>query len=260
MALVKNRTNLEVWLDVVFAIFLREIRSKFNDKLGISWAVINPLIFIFLLSFGRSLLGGPITHSMPTLVFMIYGMLLVRLFLMTFGNISTVIKQNKQLLAFRQVQPISTVVAASLFELLVIMFVILILFVILYLLRVDATLNDPLTVFVCIIQVWLLASSLGLLFGIASIYLPELDKMSIFVQRPVFFMSGIFFSLQDIPKEFWHYFDWNPILHAVELSRGAAYPSYITEGVSLSYVFLSTLILTAFALFCYQASWKEALN
>lgn len=260
MALVNKRSNFQIWCDVVFAIFLREIRSKFNDKLGISWAVINPLIFIFLLSFARSLMGGEITHTMPTLVFMIYGMLLVRMFLSTFEHASMAIKSNKSLFAFRQVQPISTVVAVAFLELLSIAFVILVIFIIIYMIRVDATIDDPLTIFVCILQVWIFAISCGLLFGIGSAFFQEINKLKVFLQRPMFFLSGIFFSLQDIPKEYWKYLDWNPILHAVEISRDAAYPSFNAQGVSLSYLFLVTLFMASFALFCYQVTWKKVLS
>lgn len=67
MAKVKSRSTLKVWGDVIFAIFLREIKSKFNDKVGISWAVISPVSFIFALSFMRNTLSGGIdVHGIST--------------------------------------------------------------------------------------------------------------------------------------------------------------------------------------------------
>jgi len=260
MFTVERRSTLKIWGDVIFALFLREIRSQFNDKFGVSWAIINPLIFIFILSYFRSFLGGNTTHYMPTLIFMIYGMLMVRLFLATFDSCASAISKNKALFAFRQVQPISTIIALALFEFLTIIFVIIVLYLIIYLLNVEFQLNDPLVIFSCIFQVWLFGCSFGLLFAIGQAYFPELNKLKIFIQRPIFFMSGIFFSLKDIPKDYWYIFDWNPILHAIELSRGASFLSFNSQGVSLSYLFFCTLIVFSFSLFTYQVSWKRVLS
>ena len=123
MAEVRKRTRIQVWQDVIFAIFIREIRSKFNDKIGISWAVLQPVSFILILSFIRGRMDGGLTHSMPTFVFMMYGMIFIQLFLSTLNSTSSAIQRNKALFAFRQVQPISAVIANALFEGLVKVFV-----------------------------------------------------------------------------------------------------------------------------------------
>jgi capsular polysaccharide transport system permease protein len=78
--------------------------------------------------------------------------------------------------------------------------------------------------------------------------------------RPLFFISGIFFSLQDIPEEYWTYLAWNPLLHAVELSRYAAYPGYGNIGVSDFYLDITTIICVFFALACYHIGWKQAIS
>jgi capsular polysaccharide transport system permease protein len=53
MTTVIKRNKWEIWRDVIFALFVREIRTGFNDKIGISWSVIQPVVFIFILSFVR---------------------------------------------------------------------------------------------------------------------------------------------------------------------------------------------------------------
>ncbi|WOD06143.1 hypothetical protein [Marinomonas sp. GJ51-6] len=80
MAKVHKRSLFALWRDVIFAIFVREIKSKFNDKFGIAWSVISPLIFIFMLSFIRGLIDAGDTHGIPTFWFMVYGMLIVQFF------------------------------------------------------------------------------------------------------------------------------------------------------------------------------------
>ncbi|MPW28750.1 ABC transporter [Agarivorans sp. B2Z047] len=260
MATVTKRSRLAVWKDVIFALFVREIRSRFSDKIGISWALIEPVSFIFLLSFIRGRLNGGEIHTMPTFAFMMYGMLLVQLFLTAFSSSSNAISKNKSLYAFRQVQPISSIIAISFFELLVKLGVALCIYVIMYLMGIDIRVDNPLMLLVCAVLLWLTAVSIGLVFGVMKCFVKEVGKVQGVLTRPLFFISGVFFSLQDMPKEYWKYFDWNPILHAIELSRQSAYNSFGAKGVSINFLLMITLITFTFSLSIYHASWKRAIS
>lgn len=260
MALVKKRSTLKIWGDVIFAIFLREIKSKFSDKLGISWSVISPVAFIMILSLLRGKMDGGDTHSVPTFFFMVYGMVLVQMFLATVSSVSSSFSVNKSLFAFRQVQPISSTIAIAGFELLTKLFVLIVIYGIAYFLKMELVLDNSLLMLKCFIQVWLIATSLGLMFALGRSFIPELEKLRALAMKPMFFISGIFFSLQDIPREYWYLLDWNPLLHAVELTRFAAYSSYGSAGVSHSYLNLCTLLLVVASLVGYQNFWKQAIS
>lgn len=260
MTTIIKRNNWAIWRDVIFALFVREIRTGFNDRLGLAWAVISPLSFIFLLSYIRGRMDGGATHTVPTFEFMMYGMLLIQLFLDVFTNCSNAIKKNKALFAFRQVQPISGILAATLFSFLVKIAVYLLVLAVMYLLGMEFRLDDPLFIIINAFALLLISMSLGLIIAILQCYIPEVSKVQNLATRPLFFISGVFFSMQDIPQEYWHYLDWNPILHAIELSRHAAYNTYNTDAVSESFLFLSALIITAFALSVYQVFWKQAIS
>ncbi|WP_418135112.1 ABC transporter permease [Psychromonas sp. GE-S-Ul-11] len=157
-------------------------------------------------------------------------------------------------------QPISSVIAISLFSFLIKIFVVVLLVFISYLLHFDIEVYDPISIIIIFIQVWLISSSIGVLAAILTSFIPEFAKIQAMLMRPMFFISGIFFSLQDIPREYWHYLDWNPFLHAVELTRYAAYPSYGNEGVSQFYLDMFTLCSVFFALACYHISWKQVIS
>ncbi len=260
MAEVKKRTTLQVWGDVIFAIFLREIKSSFNDKLGFSWALVSPMIMIVVMVGIRGSLDSGDTHGMTTMFFVTYGVVLVQFFLSVLGGSSTAIQKNKPLYAFRQVQPISSVLAIAGFELLVKFFLVILLIIIGYFLGLDTIVNDPIEIILNVFRVWLIAMSLGLIISLSICYVPEVQKLKELIIRPIFFISGIFFSLQDVPQDYWPYLTWNPLLHAVELSRHAAYPAY--EAVGVSYLFLdsATLLCVFFALACYHISWKQAIS
>lgn len=260
MTILIKRGPWSIWKDVIFALFSREIRTGFNDKLGIGWAVLSPILFIFILSFMRGKMDGGETHSVPTFVFMAFGLLLVQSFLQTLEVSAKSITKNKSLFAFRQVQPISAVIAVGLFELLIKIFVMIGIVVIMFFIDMDFQIENPLLFISCFFLLWLCSMAVGLIFGMAELFIPEIAKIRTLASRPLFFISGVFFSLQDIPKDYWYLLDWNPILHGIELSRYAAYPSYGDEGVSVSFLLSFSFISLFLALVVYQRFWKQAIS
>ena len=251
MAKVTSRNNWQVWKDVIFALFVREIRTGFSDKLGLSWAILNPIAFIFLLSFLRGRLDGGETHGMPTFVFMAHGMLMIQLFLTMFNSVVRVVKKASPLYAFRQVQPISPVVAASLFQVMVEVFIIFGVCLLMYLLSIELQMNNLLL---------FMSNFASLAAFTLSIFLPEILKLQQVMTRPLFFISGVFFSMKDVPQEYWWLLDWNPILHAIELNRYAAYANYGTVGVDYNYLLLVTLFTVCLSFLFYRSSWKAGIS
>jgi capsular polysaccharide transport system permease protein len=260
MTTVLKRNKWEIWRDVIFALFVREIRTGFDDKLGLAWAIINPVLFIFVLSFARSQMGGAEVHSLSTFTFMAIGILFIQSFLQTMGGSVGSIRKNKALFAFKQVQPISAVLAGALFQLLIKIFVVIGIIVIMYFMGMELHIANPLLLLACFFLLWIFSVSLGLLFGIAELFVTEVGKVRQLVERPMFFISGVFFSLQDIPREYWHFLDWNPVLHAIELTRFAVRATYGSEGVSLSYLSIIVLVFSFFSLAVYHIAWKQAIS
>ena len=65
-----------------------------------------------------------------------------------------------------------------------------------------------------------------------------------FLMRPLWFLSGVFFSLNDVPQNIRPYISWNPILQSIELTRHSFANSYpLSEAVSLTYLIQSSLII-----------------
>ncbi|NQZ87275.1 MAG: ABC transporter permease [Colwellia sp.] len=260
MAKVLQRHLRQIWLDVIYAIFLRELKSKSSDKFGIAWSVVSPVVFIFMLSYLRGRMDGGDTHGIPTFFFMVYGMILVQFFMGLVASVSAAIKKNKPLYAFRQVQPISSILAITLFECLVKIFVILVIGVMCFILQFDIHISDPLSLLFNLLRVAIFSMSIGIIFSLLTCFVPEVDKVKDLLMRPMFFISGVFFSLQDVPQEYWPYLTWNPVLHAIELTRYAVYPQYGNAGVSDLYLNVFTLTSLGLALACYHISWKQAIS
>ncbi len=260
MAVIKMRSKWVIWKDVVFSLFLRELKSKFNDKFGVTWSVIYPLSFIIVLTFLRGSMDGGETHSMPTFFFMGYGILLIRFFIETMMSVSNSIKSNKPLFAFRQLQPISAFLAVAILEYIARAIVLISIFIIAYFLEIEIKVNNFLGVLFVFTQIWVLAFSLGVIIAIGECFIPEIKKLKTMLFRPLIFVSGAFFSLQDIPREFWGYFTWNPLLHAIECTRFYAYETYGVIGISHNYLNYTVISFFILALCIYHATWKSAIG
>ena len=260
MAVLIKRNRLSIWRDVIFALFIREIKTGFNDKFGISWAVISPVIFIVGLSAMRGLTDGAKIHGMPTFVFMFYGMVYIQLFLSLMEKPAASLQKNRPLFAFRQVQPISAFFATALFETMVKSSVITVIFILMYLAQIKTHIDLPLELIATFFLLALTAVSVGMIFAILQGFVKEISKIRSILTKPLFFISGVFFSLQDLPKEAWPYLTWNPILQAIELARGSAYQSYGYAGVSFTYLSIISISCFFLALSIYIISWKKVIS
>lgn len=254
------REQLYSWRSVIFALFLREIQSRFNDKFGLGWAFIEPFAFIFVLSYLRGLISGDDIHTIPLFIFMMIGMVSLQSLTNCLQSVSTAIKRNKPLYAFRQVQPISAIITAGFLEFSIKVIVLILLSLSLFLLDQTFKIYDPLLLFFLFILLWIFSISLGLMFGIAAAFVPEIDKIKSMLTRPLMFISCVFFSLQDLPEQFWPYLTWNPLVHFSELARFACYESYGQHGVSLSFVIQITIVFLFLSLAMYHITWRRVLS
>lgn len=216
-------------------------------------------MFIFVISYGRSFISGADVHTVPVFMFMFVGFLNVMTFTTLISQASTAIRRAKPLFAFRQVHPVAPVLVSTFIELAIKVGVILLGILAMYLAHIEGQVNDPILLLFLILNLFVLGFSLALIFAIASSFVPEIDKIKNMLTRPLLFISAVFFSMQDLPREFWKYFTWNPLLHINELARYACYPSYGTEGMSLAFVQQCTLSVLFLALASYHLSWKNVL-
>lgn len=260
MSSITKRNRWQVWRDVIIALFIREIKTGFNDKFGVSWSVLAPVAFIFILSFARGRITGADVFSMPIFTFMALGLMTFQFFTDGMNSASTALKSSKSLFSFRQVQPVSAVIAAAIFSFLTKMATVLLIVLIMYLMGMELRADRPLEFIGALVLLWLISCSIGLIVGIGMMFVPEVRKVWDLATRPLLFISCVFFSINEIPKELWPYFYWNPLAQTIELSRSSLYQSYPPGPMNFEY--LSVFALCSFFAACavYQATWKHSLG
>ena len=261
MPTVIKRSRFELWQDVIFALLVRKLSSKFNDKFGVSWLIVQPVLFISLLSMLRGRLGGNEVHGIPVFVFMLFGMTTILQFLSGWTAVSRSIHRDRPLYAFRQVLPLASVASEVLIELVTFIIVLIILFVIALLIGLNLQFDNLLGVVFYLIEIQVLSYGLGLIFAVLNSFVGEIAKLQRLMQKPMIFISGAFFTLSDLPEEAWPYLTWNPVLHAVELVRGSAYQSFpVVPVVSPTYLHITTLSILFLGLALYFVNWKRMIS
>ena len=124
----------------------------------------------------------------------------------------------------------------------------------------DIKIEDGLAFIFTFTSLWVIAVSVGLAFSIAELFVIEIKRFREMATRPLFFISGVFFALQDFPREYWHWLNWNPVLQAIELARFAAYPTYGNEGVSFEFLGFTALSVLTISLILYQGFWRLGVS
>ena len=119
---------------------------------------------------------------------------------------------------------------------------------------------DVITLIFSWILLVIFSSGIGLIFMVIGNTFPETEKFLPILIKPLYFISCIMFPLHNVPKEYWPYLLWNPLVHAVELSRESVFPGYISAGVSLSYLGFCALITLFVGLALYRTREEAMLT
>lgn len=229
--------GLLIGYEVVAAVVLRETRTRFGAlKLGYLWALLEPAIVIFTFYAFFRIYGRQPPAGMDLFGFIATGVVPYTLFTNSINRVAESVNGNKALLYYPQVRPIDLIAARSALELATFAAVFLILMGGNVLARQALDIESPLAV----IGGFLLASALGTGLGIVFCGLgqltPAIDRVRGPLLRPLFWISGIFFTADSLPDRAREAMLWNPVLHVNELIRDGWFPAYDDAHVSIGYV------------------------
>ncbi|HFT9333238.1 TPA: ABC transporter permease [Escherichia coli] len=247
------RSGFEVQTLTIEALFLREIRTRFGKyRLGYLWAILEPSAHLLML---LGILGYIMHRTMPDIsfpVFLLNGLIPFFIFSSISKRSISAIEANQGLFNYRSVKPIDTIIARALLETLIYVIVYILLMLIVWIVGEYFKITNLLRIMGTWSLLIILSCSIGLIFMIVGRTFPEMQKVLPLLNKPLYFGSCIMFPLHSIPKQYWPYLLWNPLVHVVELSRESVMPGYISEGVSLNYLAMFTLVTLFISLALYR--------
>ncbi len=239
-----------VQLQVIHALVLRETRTRFGaHQLGYLWAVLEPLMWVGTFGAMYAFAHRKLPNDMGIVGFLGTGIVTFSLFQNAATRAGEAINANRALLFYPQVHPLDLILARGALELSTFGAVFLVImggeamF-----LRELPQVDDPLAVILGLVMAGLLGSSLGLVLCMLGEIFGVVQRLRGPVMRPLFWISGLFFTLEDTPDEARQYLLYNPMLHVIELVRDGWFASYRSEAVDPTYVLRWILGLLFFGL------------
>ncbi|MBN9260838.1 MAG: ABC transporter permease [Hyphomicrobium sp.] len=233
----RRGSPLAIMARVVAALLLRETRVRFGRaQIGYLWAIIEPLGGVLVLAFAFQLIGRVPDVGQSLLLFLAIGMLgfsLQRRLTVQLGN---AFDANKALLHFPVVKRIDTLIARSILEIATSLLSMMI--IIAGLVLIDgAPPPARLDIFVAgIAALALLGFGLGTLNAILNAHFRSWRHIEGLISRPLFLMSGVFFTPVMLPSAVSDILAWNPVLHGIEWLRYGYYEGYRPDFISAEYL------------------------
>jgi capsular polysaccharide transport system permease protein len=170
-------------------------------------------------------------------LFIAIGVIGFKHFIGTALHSSQAVAENKALLAYRQVLPVDTVLIRAVVEWMLLSTVTVVLLLGASLFGFKVLPGDPLKLIGVFGMLWLMGASFGLILAVVNTTSFEVAKIVGLAFMPLYLLSGVLYSPANIPPKFREILLYNPIVHGLELARGAFFTGYhIVNGVSAAYL------------------------
>ncbi len=256
---MKARSAFSIQADVLFAIMVREMNSRFSGyTFGNIWLVLEPMLMMvmFIILFG--LRGrGEFGYVEPA-VFVFASFLPFKvLWQFTHKRIMTAAAGGKGLLGFRQVRLFDMFVARGLMEAGLFIVVGVLIGGAMWWIGFDPWPREPLMVLAYSSVMWFFAFGVGILAAVVSRVAREIEKLINILTMPLLFLSAVFFPMTIVPQPFRDWLALNPLVHANELIREQWLPQYVSPVADFGYLVWWTVVTLALAVSAYRLSWQR---
>jgi len=256
-----KRTSLSIFSSVVFALFLREVQTRFGTKrLGYFWAIIDPLSMVIIFSLVKSALADKSMPGIDYPVFLATGFLTFNFFKAVMNGSMSSFDANRALFSYKQVKPVDTLFSRFLLEFLV-MFAAIIVFIC-FGMYVGFSIipKDFSMVLFAVVWVGVFACGIGILFAVIASFYETFAKIISFLSTPLFFLSGLLYTVESLPQTAREIVLYNPVIHFIEMIHGNYFLVLDTQYVDYEYMMYWTVIPLFFGLYFYKKSQNKILS
>lgn len=249
-----ERSHFQIQRDVIYALLLRELSSRFGkSRGGFVWVLVEPiahlLIPVLIFGFIRQRLVPGVEYP----VFLVYGFLPFLLFKAICLQIVDGVNSGQGLLSYRQVLLMDVFVAKAMAHAVIQAVVFTIVLTGLAMFGYDVLPQRPVELAGVLGLTILLAFGLGLTLAAIASLVPDARPVIHVLFLPLYFASGVLFPVTRFPDEWVRWLSINPVLHLVELSRVASLQGYEPiRYLSIPYPVALALTATVIGLMLYR--------
>jgi capsular polysaccharide transport system permease protein len=249
-----TRSAFKIQRDVIYALLLRELASRFGkSRGGFFWVLVEPIAHLLVPIFMFSYVRGKVLPGIEYPVFLVYGFMPFLLFKAICLQIIDGVNASQGLLSYRQVLLMDVFVAKAMAHCVIQGVVFAIVLCGLAVLGFHVLPDRPIEFLGIIALATLMAFGLGVVFAAIASLAPDTRAIIKVMFMPLYFISGILFPVTRFSDGLQQILALNPVLHIVELSRDMAMDGYEPmKYTSLMYPLTLALAATVIGLMLYR--------
>jgi len=240
---------------LIRALVLRDMMTHYAEsRIGYIWKIVLPIFAVLIFWLIRNFRGShAVSPYFPIGIFLITAFPFWMVFRDTYQHVLSATDRNDPLLVVPHVTVLDMIVSRAVSEI-----VANTLFFIVIAVGGAILFNDPpehpaeiLILF--LISGWL-GGALGLLMCPIHRMFPMVTQILNMFLRIGMWISGMAFTMRQIPSQFWPYLSWNPVLQITEGVRQSWSSDYQSPVFSIAYVLGCALTMTAMGLLLERGS------
>jgi len=246
---------LEVQGRVIKGLILRETKSRYGrHKLGFFWIFIEPIFMVALFLAFKLIIASPTSGGMPDVYFIITGVVPFALFRQTMSMLDMSIIKARALLAFPQVTTLDVIISTIILEFSILLFVFGAMVIGAAVFFEPIRIENPLFVLYSTLLLGVTGAGFGLVFASVIPLLPSVKNFSaLILGRPLFFTSGVFFTLDMLPEVARDILIYSPFIHMIEMVRSGFFIQFESAYMDVHFATLFALGSLLFGLLMHQA-------
>jgi capsular polysaccharide transport system permease protein len=223
----RQRSAWEIQRTVLFALLLRELKTRFGGRwLGAVWVLAEPLAHVLLVMLILGYWRHRLLPGLDYVMFLVTGLLPFFMFKSLALRLMEAIDANRGLFGYRQLRPMDALVSRAALEIGLYSLVYLAVLVLMAWFGLRVLPDRPLELIA--VSTALLAGGFGtgLVLAVLTDDLPQARGLVRITFFPLYLVSGVVFPVNTLPSDVLPWLLWNPLLHALEVSRGYYFNAY----------------------------------
>lgn len=214
----------------------REKQTRFSGgMIGHFWAYLTPIAWIAFVVVLFQVLNRTPPIYVPPEIFVATGILPYLAFRQTVTSLSRTVPANRALLYIRPISIHDLIAASALREGLNLITASVLVFGGISLIFGSSGPADPATVMLGLGLAWMLAVGVGRFVAVLGLLSDSFARFVPIILRPVFWLSGIFYTATELPKGVQDALWFSPLLHITELTREGYFLGYTSPIASIWY-------------------------
>lgn len=219
--------NLLAFCELIILLMSRDIRARFHDNI-LSYVMVLavPLAWIAITVISFQLLSRTVPIFTDDISFVIAGILPYLLFRYTITATMRARSFYASLVVVATVKRRHVILSLAAVEFVNAVIIYLIVSFINFMLFSRWEAHKPLLIFDGMLRAWLLGFSFGYFCDALSNRFPLIYKVVPVVLRPMFLISAVFYTANELPYSLFSVLGWNPLLHVNEIVREGMFEGY----------------------------------